>query len=180
MTAFVASILGSLAGGGGAAAGAAGAAGAVGGASTIAGILSGGATALSVLMGIGASREEATSLELAANDAKSEQVDEELLGLQRRNALKKDLIQALGERDVAYAASGVDLSFGTPAEARASAQEDYNRAVSVDIGTERSRIARLQERADLLRARAKSVRRGGLLQGLLQGLSGGADILYRG
>lgn len=181
MAAFVSAILSTL-GSVGAAAGAAGgtAAAAAGGASTAFSILQGGATALSVLMGIGAASEEATGLELAAGDAVSEAADEGVLGLERRNSLRRDMLQAVGERDVAYAASGVDVSFGTPVEARAKATRDAERALSIDYQTEQSRFARLIQRAELLRIRARQVRRTGLLGSMTKGLSGAADIFARG
>jgi hypothetical protein len=185
MAAFLAPILTSLAGAGGTAAvagtAATGTAAAAGiSASSIASILSGASTAFSVLHGIGASQEEATGYELAARDAVSEQADEHLLGLQRRNALKKDFIQAVGERDIAYAASGVDVSFGTPSVAREEAQRDFARASTIDLSTEQSRVARLQERAELLRLKANSTRRGGLLEAITTGLGGASDIFARG
>lgn len=178
---FVAGILGSLSGTATAAGTAAAGTAAAGvGASTAATILSGSATALSVLMGIGAADQEATAMELAALDAETEQANEQIQGLQRRNALKAQLIQAVGEMDVAYAASGVDLSFGTPVEARREAARAADRALAVDSGTTLSRVARLDERARLYRIGARRKRRGALLSGVAGGLGAAADIAYRG
>lgn len=164
----------------GAATGAAGAAGAAAGGSTIASILSGGATALSILYGVAGANEKASSLELAARDAQGEQNTEQLQGLQRRSQIRSALAQAIGEQDTAYAASGVDLSFGTPSEARKAAVRDADSAVSIDGMTTLSRVSRLEERSKMLRAQARSTRRGALLQGAIQGLSYAADVKGRG
>lgn len=153
---------------------------ALGGLSTVAGILSGGATIASVLAAQRAGNAEGNKLEYQAQDAETEVRVEEIKGLERRNSIKASLIQAIGERDVAAAASGVDLTFGTPVNARREAKEDAERAIGGDQATEDFRKARLRERAANYRIAASEARSGGLLKAATLAASGAADILRRG
>lgn len=170
---FVPGVLESLTGG-------AAATGAVGGSSTIASILQGGASALSILSGIGASRDEATALVLDANDAEAEIVNEDIRGLQRRNSLKRAWLEAIGEHDAAVAATGGDVSFGSAVQVRKEAAQEADRALTLDATTTMQRGSRLQERARLFRIAARSRRRSGLVEGLAEGLGTAADIFERG
>lgn len=162
-------------------AGAAGATGAAAGAgSTIASILQGSATLFSVLGGIGAANQEAGALELAAGDAEREKALETLQGVERRTSIKRAMMDSIGEQAVAYATSGVDLSFGTPSQARKEAFREADLGLETASGTELTRVARLDERAANYRSRAKATRRAGLLTGLGKGALGAANILARG
>lgn len=163
------------------AAGAAGAVGAIGSAgSTIASILQGTATVLSVFAGMGAANQEADALELAAGDAEREQALETLQGIERRSSIKRAMMNAVGQQNVATAASGVDLSFGTPGQARREAFREADLGIATASGTEQTRVARLSERAANYRSRAKSTRRGGLLTGIGKAAEGASNILIRG
>lgn len=157
-----------------------GATGAIGGMSTVASILSGGATVLGVLNMQRAAEQKETALKLQADDADTTAEIEAIQGTDRRNSLKAALTQAIGERDVAAAASGVDLSFGTPAVARRQAQVAGERALAIDQNTEDLRVSRLQERAANLRASAAGARAGGLGSAAALALQGGAALLRRG
>lgn len=180
--------LATLFGGGAGAAGAAGAAvgaagagaaGAVGSGISLATILQGTATVLGVIASIGAGNAEAERQELAAEDADREQALETLQGVERRSSIKKALVDALGEQDVAYAASGLDLSVGTAAEARRDAYREADLGLTSSSGTEAVRRSRLMERAASYRAGAKQARAMGVVNGLAQGLSGFASIVRR-
>jgi hypothetical protein len=178
MQVLLAPLLGLFGGGAaatGAAAGAAGAttAAAAGSGLSLASILQGTATVLGVVSAIGAGNAEATQNELAANDAEADQATESLQGINRRASIRKQMAQALGSEDVAYAASGVDLSFGTAKEARTDAYREADLALNTATGTEQSRVSRLAERAASYRAAAKSSRR----MGIFNALSGGVDNL---
>ena len=153
---------------------------ALGGLSTVAGILSGGATIASVLAAQRSGDAEASKLMYQADDADTEVRIEEVKGLERRNSIKASLIEAIGERDVAAAASGVDLTFGTPVVARREARADAERALGGDQATEEFRKARLRERAANYRIAASQARSGSLLKAASIGASGAADILRRG
>ncbi|MBY2992496.1 hypothetical protein HF272_13760 [Rhizobium leguminosarum] len=155
------------AGGAGATAGAAAGAGAATAGAAAAGgisfstILQGGLGLLSAFSAISAANTQADSLELQADDARREQPLETLQGIARRSSIKKAMIDAVGEQDVAYAASGTDLSFGTPSVARTQAFREADMALETDNGTQITRQARLQEREANYLKMARKVRQGG-------------------
>lgn len=163
--------------GGGAAATGAAATGAAAGATaagsglSLASILQGTATVLGVVSAIGAGNAEASQNEMAANDAEAEKPLETLQGISRRTSIRRQMAEALGAQDVAYAGSGVDLSFGTARAARTDAYREADLGLSTEVGTEQTRISRLTERAANYRAAAKSARR----MGIFNALSGGLD-----
>jgi hypothetical protein len=176
--------LAGLFGGGGAAAAAAGGAGAATAAATsIAGIpvaasglsltslLQGTATVLGIASSIAGGNAEAAQAELAASDAEAEQPLENLQGIARRSSIKRQMADAIGAENVAYAASGVDLSTGTAAAARSDAYRDADLALTTDAGTQETRMSRLSERAKNYRQMAKQSRRSGWLTGLTGGLN---------
>lgn len=170
-----------FAGGGAAAAGGAAAttAAAAGSGFSLASILQGTATVLGVVSSISAGNAEGDALEAQAIDAQREQEIETLSGIERRGSIKKALAEAVGAQDVAYAASGVDLSFGTAGQARTEAFREADRAFTGSSATEQTRVGRLMERAANYRASAKRARRAGVVTGLTGGLKGAADIAGR-
>lgn len=153
---------------------------ALGSTSTLSSILSGGATIASVLNAQRAGEDKAFGLNLQADDADLSARVEAVQGLQRRTSLKASLVQAVGDRDVAAAASGIDLSFGTPTIARGEAIRDGERAVADDQETENFRKSRLAEKASNLRIMAGQARAGGLGNAAALALQGGASLLKRG
>ncbi|CDX54576.1 putative golgin autoantigen [Mesorhizobium plurifarium] len=173
--------------GGGAAAGTTWAAANAGAAATttaasgisLSSILQGTATVLGIVSSIGAGNADAAQAEMAAKDAESEQNLETLQGISRRTSIRKQMAEALGAEDVAYAASGVDLSFGTARNARTDAYREADLALTTDTGTEQTRISRLVERARNYRAMAKQARAGGVLNALTGGVKGLMDITGR-
>ncbi|GAA2871944.1 hypothetical protein GGQ99_000962 [Aminobacter niigataensis] len=171
----------SLFGGGGAAAAgtAAAAAAPVASGFSLATVLQGTATVLGVLSSISAGNAEADALELQAQDAEREKPLENLQGIERRASIKRAMADALGAGDVAYAASGVDLSFGTARAARTDAYREADLALTTDAGTQQTRVARLSERAAGYRASAKQAKRAGLLNGLVGGAKGLASMAER-
>lgn len=153
---------------------------ATGGASTWATILSGGATVASVLAMQNAGESKEFALNAQADDAELQAKVEQVQGLDRRQSLKAALVQAVGERDVADASSGVDISFGTPAQARREAIKDGERAIDLDQSTEDFRRQRLLERAGNYRIMASQARNGALGNAAALAIEGGAKILKRG
>lgn len=154
--------------------------GAVGGASTVASILSGGATIASALAAQRAGAQAALSSEFSAQDAEVEGRQEAIAGMERRNSLRRALIDQIAEQDTAYAASGVDLSFGTPATARAEASDAAERALTLDQSTEDIRRSRLNQKAANLRVLARQQRTGGLAKSAGLILDGTAQAIRRG
>jgi hypothetical protein len=162
------------------AAGAGGLLGLLGQTSSWAGLLSGGATVASMLQARRAGEQDARKLVLQADDAELEARVEQVQGLERRNSLKAKFVEAVGERDVAYAASGVDATFGTPAIARREAVVDTERALALDQDTENLRRNRLLERATNYRLAAAQAREGGIFKSIGLGFEGAGKLLRRG
>lgn len=131
---------------------------------TLASILSGTATALSIASGIGAANTEADALNAAAIDAEREQALETLQGIGRRSSIRREMMDAVGAQDTAYAASGVDLSFGSATQARRDAFRQADLALTTDTGTEFTRLNQLSERAASYRRQARRTRGVGLLE----------------
>ncbi|MCZ7500696.1 hypothetical protein [Agrobacterium sp. ST15.13.015] len=178
---FVTSIFG---GGGAAAAGAAAGTTAAAAAPAAAGfslstLLQGTATVLGVVQSISAGKADAAALNAAADDAAREVPLETLQGINRRTAIKQQMMESIGEQDVAYAASGVDLSFGTPTQARKEAFRQTDLAVTSDVGTEQTRVGRLQEREAEYRKRASRAKRSAMVDAALTGLKGATSIADR-
>lgn len=155
---------------------AAGAAGAAGTGATIANILGGAASLMSVFSGISAANASADALEAQAIDAEREIPLENIRGVQRRTSLIRDLGEAIGAQDVAYASSGVDLSFGSAAQARRDAFREADNAIAQDVGTQETRVTRLKERASIYRDNARKRRRLGLVQAGAGLVSTGAKL----
>lgn len=170
----------SLIGGGGAAAAAGATAGAATGAAaggiSLASLLQGTATVLGLVAGIGSANAEAGALNAQAADAEAEKPLETLQGIARRTSIKKALADSIGEQNTAYAASGVDLSFGTAAAARSDAFREADLALTTATGTEETRQARLSERASSYRRQAKRARAGGIFSALAGGIKGFAAL----
>lgn len=147
---------------------------------SLASILQGTATVLGVLTSIGAGNAEADRLEAAAVDAKTETSVETLQGISRRTSIRRQMADAIGAQTVAYAASGLDLSFGTARAARTDAFREADLALTTDAGTEQTRVARLVERAKNYRRSAKMARRMGVLNAASGAASTAIDFFGRG
>lgn len=164
--------------------GAATAAPVVGGAATggfsFASILQGGATLLGAMSAIQAGNAEADALNAQAIDAEAQKPFEMLQGMSRRSSIRREMLAALGDQDVAYAASGVDLSFGTPAQARREAFREGDNALTNDQATEESRLTRLTERSNNYRRAARRARSRGYVTALGDGINFLADVRGRG
>jgi hypothetical protein len=176
--------------GGAAAAGSAGAAGAATAGATgaaaassgfsLAGILQGIATVGGLVASIDAGNADAQQAELAAQDAEQEKQLEVLQGIDRRRSIRLAMRDAVGAAGSAYAASGVDLSFGSAAKARTDAFREADLGLISDTGTETGRVARLSERAANYRVSAKRSRRLGLVNGIAGAAGQAASFFKRG
>jgi len=180
---LAASFIGSIFGGGGAAAGAGAAATGAGATAasglSLASLLQGTATVFGAVSALNAGKADAEAAELAAQDAEREKPLETLQGINRRAGIKQKMMEQVGEQDVAYAASGVDLSFGTPTAARKEAFRNADLEWTSDVGTEQTRVARLDERAANYRKRAKRARSAAAIDALGIGLKGFSSIAER-
>lgn len=184
MAEMVIGMFASMLGGGTAAAGTAAAgasaAGAAAGGISAATILQGATGLLSMVASINAGNAEAEQLNLAADDAAREVPLETLQGISRRASIKQAMMDQIGEQDVAYAASSTDLSFGTPAQARKEAFREADLALTSDVGTEQTRVARLREREVSFRRRAAKAKSAGGLNALVTGLDTFSSMAGRG
>jgi hypothetical protein len=135
-------------------------------------ILQGAATIGGVLASIGAGKAQAESYKAQAFEAELERENENAQHVQRASAFKRELLRIVGENDVSYAAAGIDLSAGAPADARQEQQSRVASEISIDRATTDARMAMLKARAASLRRLARNARTKNLLGGLDQGLAG--------
>lgn len=178
-----AAAIGALFGGGGATAAAGTAVGTGVGAATsgisLASLLQGTATVFGMVSALNAGKADAEAAELAAQDAEREKPLETLQGINRKAGIKQKMMEQIGEQDVAYAASGVDLSFGTPMATRKEAFRNADLELTSSNGTEQTRVARLDERAANYRKRAKRARSAAAMDAIGIGLKGFSSIAER-
>lgn len=176
----VASGVGSLLGGSAATA----AGGAAGGAATsgfsFASVLQGGMGVLSAMSALRAGQAQSDMYLSQAADTRLDVSQEAIDATDRQTGLRKQLLAALGERDTAYAASGVDLSFGTPVQARTEAVQDANDAISVDQSNSDLRKSRLRSRAAGYEAMAADAKSAGSAKAAGILFDTGIDLFKRG
>ncbi|MVA09079.1 hypothetical protein GOZ78_03475 [Agrobacterium vitis] len=182
--------LGGLFGGGTAAAGTAAATGAAAtgaaagtaaaGGLSIGSILQGTAGVLSAVSAVSAGNAQAQGYEQAATEAQSNQRLTTLEGISRRSSIKQAMVDQVGQQDVAYAASGTDLSFGTPNQARKEAFREADLGIATQVGTQQTTQAQLSDREKSYRKMAGKARLGGWVDGLTGLFKTGASISNRG
>lgn len=129
-----------------------------------------GATGLGALSGLAAGEQKAAALTAQATDAEIQSDSERIAGTERRAGLKAAAAEQMAERQAAYAAGGVDLSFGTPVTAKAQDLAQAERALAIDQGNEDINRARLLEKANSYRLAAKEARRGAMIGALTKGV----------
>lgn len=172
-------------GSGAAAAGSAvaGAASSLGGFLGSAGVLTG-LQGVTGLLSIAAKNRESREKKLdnfdKAREAELDAQAEGVAGKAREVQLRKSLLDAISERDLATAAGGLDLGFGSPVEARAQASDDAERALSLDALETGGKQVRLRSRsASYIRA-GRNARAGGLVEMLAAGAGTAVSIGARG
>lgn len=163
------------------------AAGAAGGAaagfslgSTALSILSGASTAVSVLQTLNAGSAKADAAALHAREAEIEGVGAQAAGQVRQARLKRELLRTLGENDVAYAASGVDLGYGEAAGTRSRMLERGEREIAIDEATTEAQVAGYGARSAGYNRLARQYRRGSLLSAVANAGEGVARAYRRG
>ncbi|WP_336800484.1 hypothetical protein [Kaistia sp. MMO-174] len=143
-------------------------------------ILSGVATVGSALSSLAGGKQEAAGLRMQADQANFDARQEEVEGVRRTTKLKRALLQALGENDVAYAASGIDLGSGVAEDNRANAEKLAATEISIDRSTTEARAAMYRSRAASFTRLASSAESSSLLKALGIGAEGGLRLLQRG
>jgi len=139
-------------------------------------VLGGTATLLSAVSSIAAGQQQADALEAQAIDTQSQKSLELIQGLDRKNQAKKATAQAISDINTSYAASGADLTFGTPAVARAAAFQEGDYTLNSNTWTTGSTIDRLEEKRQELLRQAGYARMAGLFEGFTTGLTGIAKL----
>ena len=148
--------------------------------SFFASLLQGGAGLVGAMSAMRAGRATAAAYRSQAADTRLEVNQEAIDATDRQTSLRKQLVAALGERQTAYAASGVDLTFGTPQQAQREAIVTANDVISRDQSTSDIRRSRLRARADTLDAMASDAEDAGAIKGLGIGLSTAGALFARG
>ena len=155
-----------------------GAAGGVGSLAT--GILGGTATAFSALSSLRAGQQQRDAYRQQATDAQLEATNEELQGQRREIGLKNELSSKLGSISSAYAAAGIDLSYGAAETASSTAGTKADQELSMDRATTEMRKARLNQRGGSYLGMAREARASSILQAAGQAAAGGLRIKNRG
>ncbi|MBS7545691.1 hypothetical protein [Ancylobacter oerskovii] len=160
------------------------AAGAVAGAATTGvsalSILSGAASVIGVLGSLASANAQADSMREQAAQVELDAKREDNLGLQRRTAMKRELLTVLGQNDVNAAAAGIDISSGIAQDMNESAETAAATELSVDRADQNYRAAQLRARAANLRSQATAVRKAGALTAAGGILQSGITMYNRG
>lgn len=160
---------------GGAAAGTAATLGTTG--LSLASVLQGAATVGGLVSAVMSGQAEGERADAEAADAEREKTFETVQAHDRQRQTLRAAAEALGEQDAAYASSGVDLSFGSAAQARKSVFRDADLAGNTNAATASLRLDRLTERAENLRKAGKRARAMGVIGGLAGAAKGFSSIL---
>lgn len=135
-------------------------------------ILGGTATLLSAVSSIAAGNAQGDSLEAQARDTEAQKPLELLQGLQRKNDIKRATMQAVAEIDTTTAASGTDLTYGTPVQARKAAFNEGDLGLNTNANTTGATLDRLDLRNKEYLRMAKNARLAGLVDAFSTGFSG--------
>jgi hypothetical protein len=175
----VGSAVGAAAGTGTAAAGT-GLLGFLPGSSTALSILQGVSTAFSAAAAYGRGLTEAAAKRSDANQMDTRAEQEMLVGETEQKKAKKALLNTISKTQVAYAASGVDLSAGTVQTAMSEATEEADADLSVSRNLTLQRSANYRRRATQMRAEADLAERSGELGAFGHFANFGIGLLRRG
>lgn len=133
-------------------------------ASTILKGVTGFASAIAGLMGAGAQAEQ---YEMKAEEAEMQEQDEKAKGLQRTTEMKRKLMKALGENDVKFAAAGQLVGEGVSADMEGALEDRAVSDISIDRSDTDARMAMHRARAAGWRRVASKTRGAGGLRALV-------------
>ncbi|RWE91348.1 hypothetical protein [Mesorhizobium sp.] len=156
------------------------AAGAAGGSSLLSTIVQGGLTAFSAAAGIaqgvaGQSAAKVDELNAAAGADR-----EKIAGEDEALRINRALAESIGEQAVAFAAAGIDLSSGTPLQARQTARQRANEDLNINRSNTSTNVAAWNSRAYAARARGRAAMASGVA-GAIGDIGGfGLDVIDRG
>lgn len=149
-----------------------------------------GSTALSVLQNAaglggmfsaiaqGATSAQSYKTQAALADAEAGQ--EQLAGLQRTTAMKRELAKAVGQSDVVYAAGGTDIGGGIAVDARQAAKSRASTEISVDRSMTEARMALQRSKAAGYRRLASGAELSGWVGAATTGAKTAFDLYQRG
>lgn len=103
--------------------------------------LAGATTAVSVIQQLRQGDMKAEQAQIESQVARSEAIGEQATGAQRSATIQRAMLRTLGENDVAYAASGIDISYGEAATTRDRTLERGYSELSIDRSTSDARAA---------------------------------------
>lgn len=150
------------------------------GLSTVLTVLSGVATAASIFGSLSSASADALQANQNAVQAEVDAGQSQVEATQQQTSLKRELAKALGENDVAIAASGIDLQGGIARSSRAAAVSDTQTQLSLSRADDDMRRALLKARAQGYRAQASSYETAGLLKAVGYAADFGMGVLQRG
>lgn len=133
-------------------------------------------TALQVLGGLGAGMAAKNQAEDMAAQTELQSGQEQVQATQRQTAMKRQLLQVLGENDVTFASAGIDISGGIAESSAASAKKRAAQEISIDRRDTDFRRAMLRMRASGQRAQGSSAMGGALLGAMGTVAKAGMDI----
>lgn len=139
---------------------------------SISSLLGGATTILSAAASIAAGNQQAEMYEQQARETDMQKPLELLEGLNRRNDIKKATAAAVADQDVAYAASGADLSFGTPTVARSNAFREGDYSLSTNAAVTGNTIDQLELKRKNYLKMAGQARQMGVFEGIIGAFSG--------
>lgn len=132
-----------------------------------------GATMLSMASTIFSGMQQRNDLNSMASDTRMQAMEDKLRSTQRQTEMKRNLLQALGENDVAFAAAGIDLSQGAAAANRDRMTQRTVEELNIDRREADFRQAMFRQRAQTYRRRAGQAMGGAMIRALGQGFEAG-------
>lgn len=123
-------------------------------------------TALQILGGIGAGMAQQSQAEDMARQTEMQAGQEQVQATQRQTAMKRQLLQVLGENDVTFASAGIDISGGIAASSARDAKARASKEISIDRNDADFKRALLRMRASGQRAQGQAAMGGALLGAL--------------
>lgn len=182
ITSAISSVVGAGASAAGSVAGAASTAGSLfsSGGSLLSTLLQGGLGVMGAMSAMQQGKTESAALQQQAQQAEFDATQQRLAGEQKSDELRRQLLAESGARDVAYAASGFDPTFGTPAMARDQAADDTARALNVESANADIAASRYRMRAAGYQAQAAAAKSAGFYKALGVAGTTAVSILRRG
>lgn len=148
--------------------------------SIISGSLAAGSGIFATLAGLSAAETRAEGQRLQAEEAEAEARQEQNQSLDRQRRIRAAAVKALGESDIAYAASGIDLGFGDAAQSRGRIMDEAQSELSIDREGALSTASQYYRRGAIFRRMASETKNAGYLTAAANLFDTGYKIARRG